>query len=417
MRTWRLVRSYPLAVQVLLVNQFGVNTGFYLLIPYLAGYLGNDLGMSAAVVGIVLGVRTLSQQGLFLIGGTASDRLGARQVIIAGCALRAVGFGLFAFGTSLPMLVLASILSGLAGALFNPAVRGYISVSAGERKAEAFSLFNLFANAGALAGPLLGSALILVGFQASAICAAAIFALLTIAQIAVLPPRKVETPSTSILTDWRTVIADRRFLMFTVALTGMFALEVQLYLVLPMVATRLTGSTASVAAIFLASTIATLAFQVRVTTWAKRRWSRGRAIATGLAVMGIGFVPTGLATALTTPAEPSLGQTALRLAPILLTAICLAFGLMLAQPFAYELVGHFGGERLSGTYFGVFYLASGLTAAVANTAIGAATDLGSTSAPWLPAAICVTIGLTAAIAVRTLVRRTLFGPKEAQPAT
>lgn len=417
MRTWRLVRSYPLAVQVLLVNQFGVNTGFYLLIPYLAGYLGNDLGMSAALIGIVLGVRTLSQQGLFLIGGTASDRLGARQVIIAGCALRAVGFGLFAFGTALPILVLASILSGLAGALFNPAVRGYISVSAGERKAEAFSLFNIFANAGALAGPLLGSLLITVGFQASAICAAAIFALLTIAQLAVLPPRKVETPSTSILTDWRAVTADRRFLMFTMALTGMFALEVQLYLVLPMVATRLTGSTASVAAIFLASTIATLAFQVRVTIWAKLRWSRGRAIATGLAVMGMGFVPTGLATALTTPADPSLGQAALRLAPILVTAICLAFGLMLAQPFAYELVGHFGGERLSGTYFGVFYLASGLTAAVANTAIGAATDLGSTSTPWLPAAICVTIGLTGATVVTTLERRAVFGPQEARPTT
>lgn len=33
MSTLRLIRSYPLAVQVLLVNQLGVNTGFYLLIP------------------------------------------------------------------------------------------------------------------------------------------------------------------------------------------------------------------------------------------------------------------------------------------------------------------------------------------------------------------------------------------------
>lgn len=105
---------FALPVRLLLVNQFAVNTGFYLLIPYLAGYLGGRLGLSAALVGVVLGVRNLSQQGLFLIGGTAADRFGARNVIIAGCALRAVGFGLFALGTSLPVLLAASVLSGLA---------------------------------------------------------------------------------------------------------------------------------------------------------------------------------------------------------------------------------------------------------------------------------------------------------------
>lgn len=78
MTTWREIRSFSPAVRLLLVNQFGVNTGFYLLIPYLAVHLSRDLGMSAAAVGTVLGVRNLSQQGLFVIGGSAADRLGAR---------------------------------------------------------------------------------------------------------------------------------------------------------------------------------------------------------------------------------------------------------------------------------------------------------------------------------------------------
>ena len=121
------MKRFALPVRLLLVNQFAVNTGFYLLIPYLATHLGN-LGMSAAVIGIVLGVRTLSQQGLFLLGGTASDRLGPRTAILAGCALRAVGFGLFAIGESLAVVLAASVLSGLAGALFNPAVRAYIAL-------------------------------------------------------------------------------------------------------------------------------------------------------------------------------------------------------------------------------------------------------------------------------------------------
>lgn len=69
MKTWREICAFPPAVRLLLVNQLGVNTGFYLLIPYLAVHLSDGLGMSAAVVGTVLGVRSLSQQGLFVIGG------------------------------------------------------------------------------------------------------------------------------------------------------------------------------------------------------------------------------------------------------------------------------------------------------------------------------------------------------------
>lgn len=406
-----MVRSFPLAVQLLLVNQLGVNTGFYLLIPYLAGYLGGGLGLSAALVGVVLGVRNLSQQGLSLIGGTAADRFGARNVIIAGCALRAVGFGLFALGTSLPVLLGASVLSGLAGALFNPAVRAYVAVEAGERKEAAFSLFNVVANAGALIGPLLGSALILVNFRVSALVAAGIFAVLTLAQAVLLPRRRVEPATTSVLSDWREVFTDRRFLAFTAALTGLFVLESQLYFVLPLHAERFTGSAGTVAAIFLVSTVATLAFQVPVTERLRSRWSRGRSIAVGLALAGGGFAVTGVASALVPPTLPTSALDAvLRLAPVLLTALCLAFGLMCAKPFVDALIPSFGRDGLPGAYYGVFYLASGVTAAAGNAVIGWAADAGGTRWPWLPSVLCLAIGLASAAAVRHLDRLGAVGP-------
>lgn len=55
-----------------MINQFGVMPGFYTILPNLSAYLSGDLGLSAATVGLVLGVRTLSQQGLTLFGGTAA---------------------------------------------------------------------------------------------------------------------------------------------------------------------------------------------------------------------------------------------------------------------------------------------------------------------------------------------------------
>ncbi|MFD3840295.1 MFS transporter [Streptomyces sp. NPDC058642] len=391
MKTWHEVRSLPFAVRLLLVNQLGVNTGFYLLVPYLATHLDENLGMSAAVVGVVLGVRNLSQQGLFLIGGSASDRLGARGVIIAGCALRTVGFALFALGDGLAVLLAASVLSGVAGALFNPAVRAYLAHEAGERKAETFALFNVFATTGALIGPLLGSALLLVGFRASALTAAGIFALLTVAQAAVLPARKVEPAGGSVLADWREVVGNRAFLAFAFAMVGMFTLENQLYLLLPAGARAATGWDGAAGLVLLVGTLAGLALQLRITRALKPRGPRGRWIATGLAVTGLAFLPQAV--------MPGVGS-------VLAGALLLSLGLMIASPFVMELIPRFGRPELTGTYFGIFYVVSGVAAALGNTAVGWAMDAGERGGhAWLPWACCALFGLTSAGGLAWLHRR------------
>ncbi|MGW8882654.1 MFS transporter, partial [Streptomyces mirabilis] len=136
------VRSFAPGIQLLMVNQFGINLGFYMLMPYLADHLAHGLGLAAWAVGLVLGVRNFSQQGMFWLGGTLADRIGYKPMILAGCALRTGAFVLLAFADTLPALVIAAAATGLAGALFNPAVRAYIAEGAGERRVEAFSCFN-----------------------------------------------------------------------------------------------------------------------------------------------------------------------------------------------------------------------------------------------------------------------------------
>ncbi|MDX3450901.1 MFS transporter [Streptomyces sp. ME02-8801-2C] len=398
MKTWREMRRFPVAIQLLLVNQLGVNTGFYLLIPYLATHLSEDLGMSAAVVGIVLGVRNLSQQGLFIIGGSAADRLGARGVIIAGCGLRTVGFGLFALGDGLPVLLAASVLSGLAGALFNPAVRAYLAQEAGGRKAEAFALFNVFATTGALVGPLLGSALLLVDFRASALTAAAIFAVLTVAQALVLPAREVEPAKSGLLADWREVVGNRAFVAFALAMVGMFTLENQLYLLLPDGARRATGWDGAAGLVFVVGTLSNLAFQLRITRSLKSRGVRARWIAAGLALMGLAFLPPMLVAG---EGEASWWAAV----PVLVGALILYVGVMVASPFVMELIPGFGRPELTGTYFGIFYVVSGIAAAVGNTVVGWAMDAGDRGgAEWLPWAFCAVFGLASAGGVAWLHR-------------
>ena len=146
----------------------------------------------------------------------------------------------------------------------------------------------------------------------------------------------------------------------------------------------------AVGAVFLVSTVATLLFQVRITRVLKRV-ARGRAIALGLAVMGLGFVATAVGHV-----GPLGGIT-----PVLVAALLLSVGVMIAHPFVYELIPAFGRTGLAGTYFGVFYLVSGLAAALGNAAIGWVFER---SAP-VASLLCVGVGLGCAAAVAWLHRR------------
>jgi hypothetical protein len=224
--------------------------------------------------------------------------------------------------------------------------------------------------------------LLLAEFRVVAVSAALIFLVLTVAQALVLPARDVPPSGTSPLGDWRACLADRRFVGFAIALSGMYALQNQLYLVLPLEAERTTGRPEAVAAVFVTATVATLALQMHITRWLDRPGCRGRAIAGGMAVMGLGFLAPVL---LPGPF------------PVLVAVLALAVGVMMAQPFVYDVVGSSGGPARSGTYFGMFYLVSGVVAAVSTVLIGWAGPHGPL--------VCAVIGLLSAAGAAAYSRR------------
>ncbi|RRO17083.1 MFS transporter [Saccharopolyspora rhizosphaerae] len=400
----------------MVVNQFGINVGFYMLLPFLASYMSHDLGYSAAVVGLVLGVRNLSQQGMFLVGGTAADRIGCRPMIILGCALRVVAFGLFGFLTSLPGLVVAVVLTGLAGALFNPAVRTYLVHEAGEHRAEAFSVFNVFAHAGTLVGPLLGALLLAIDFQVVALVACLAFAVLTTAQLLVLPHREVEPQRTSVLGSWREVVTNRRFLAFTLSLSAYFGLYNQLYLTIPLEAQRVSGLYWAIAVVFVISTVIGVFGQLRITNWCRARWSSGRSAAIGLACMGLSFVPLVVCGPLLPTREIGAGapgSVVLVMLPVVVTTALFTVGQAITNPFAMELLPIVGSERLAGTYYGFYYLVSSLVAAAVSWLVGALLDaFPAPEVRWLPWIALCAVGMAGAAGTAHMQRRGLLTRRE-----
>ncbi|NYH79541.1 MFS family permease [Actinopolyspora biskrensis] len=402
------------AARLLVVNQFGITVGFYMLLPFLASYMSEELGYGAAVVGVVLGIRNLSQQGMFLVGGTAADRIGCRPMIIAGCALRVVAFGSFGVFTTLPGLIAAAVLTGLAGALFNPAVRTYLMHEAGENKAEAFAVFNVFGHAGTLLGPLLGAGLLTVDFRLIALLACLAFAVLTVAQLLVLPRRRIERQEKGVLGSWREVLGNRRFLGFTLALSAYFALYNQLYLMLPLEIRRVSGVAWSIAGVFVVSTAIGVFGQVRITQWCRRRWTAGRSVAIGLSCMGVSFLPVLVASPLLPAGDGGLGgpggwTTALACLPVLVGTALFTVGTAITNPFAMELLPAVGNPRLAGTYYGFYYLVSALAAAAVSWFAGALLDeFGGSPLSWLPWCCLLLVGVAGGSGAAVLNRRGLL---------
>lgn len=410
----RFFRAQSRTVQVLLINELTIYLSFAMLYPYLALHFTRDLGFATWAVGLILGIRTLSQQGLTVIGGTLADRFSPKPVIIAGLALRTIGFGLFGLTDSFAGIMVAAILSGLAGALFSPALRSYLASEAIGERAELFALSSVFAQTGSLTGPLLGVLLLRLSFAAVCLSAAGMFFLLMLLQLRYLPNRpRVDTgPTRSVWQEWGEVARNRPFVLFSLAVVGYLILNNQLYLGIPLEVSRLTGSDSLIGFIFIVPSLLTIAAQVWVTARCRARWRPPTVIAIGLTMMGLAFVPVLLAT----PFLPRgggggggmLGRfavQALNLSPILICITLLAFGMMMTQPFSLELIPSLARERLLGTYFGFYSVASAIGVTIGNTVTGVAFDAarenGLLALPWL---VMIAIGVASGTAMALLDR-------------
>jgi MFS family permease len=409
------VRTYERSVQLLMVNQFTINLGFYMLMPYLATHLAGPLGLAGWLVGLILGVRNFSQQGMFLVGGTLADRLGYKPMIIAGMVLRIVGFATLGLVDSVPALIAASAATGLAGALFNPATRAYLAADAGERRVEAFALFNVFYQAGILLGPLVGMVLTGIDFRITCLTAAGIFAVLSIVQIRALPARRADDAKLqadgrreTVVAQWRSILANRPFLLFSLAMIGSYVMSFQVYLALPLEVRRLGGEgefgTAAVAVLFAVSGLSTILGQTKVTAWCKARMEPGRALVWGLLTMGVAFVPLLMATALPVP-QGGLGLWLLAAVPPALSALLLALGTMIAYPFEMDTIVRLSGDRLVATHYGLYNTICGVGITLGNLLTGAALDAarnaGVSALPWI---VLLLLGLACAAALYGLDR-------------
>lgn len=361
-RTLGRLGSLSPVAQLLVGSQLLFNVGFYLVIPYLAGHLAGDLGLAGWVIGLVLGLRTFSQQGLFVVGGALTDRYGPKPSILAGCAVRVAGFAVLAFASSLAGVLAGVVLVGVAGALFSPAVEASLArETPPDRRADVFSLSAVSGEIGAVTGPLLG--VVLAGqFRAACLVGAALFTAIGILHARFLPRVAGEHRAEPVLDGWREVVRNKAFLVFAVGYSAYLVSYNQLYLALPVELNRVAADPRSLGLLFALASALIIFCQLPVSALGRRVLGR-----TG-ALVG-GFVLIGLAFAVVAARPPGVsGAVAF--------VVLLVVGQMLAVPQAKELVPALAGERRLGTYFGVLASAGGVAVLVGSTISGALLEHG-----------------------------------------
>lgn len=121
-----------------------------------------SFGAGGAALAWIVDAYTLSFAAFILLGGVASDRLGARRVYLAGLAFFVGASALCGFASGIGLLILARFVQGLGAALFLPASLALVRQvfdEPGER-ARAIAIWATIASAAAALGPLAGGVLV-----------------------------------------------------------------------------------------------------------------------------------------------------------------------------------------------------------------------------------------------------------------
>jgi predicted MFS family arabinose efflux permease len=282
----------PGVSQILLTLALAV-TAQYAFWAFFAVWAIDELGMAKGDVGLAfLAAAAVGITG-GLVGGTASDRLGRKPVILAGAAAQSV----IPAALLIPGLPAAAAVGVLALLTFSQPVRWSAQTALladlvpEDRRESAFGSVRIAFNTGAVGGPLVGAALVALSWEALHTGVVVLFALsfLTALRLPSLPaPARTAGRAAA---SWRSAVLTPLFAtVFAAALLAMMTYNAFETLMPVSLTTEHGYPPASWGILFVVNPILVMLFQLRVT-----RWTAGipaeRKLALGLGLMGCAFLP------------------------------------------------------------------------------------------------------------------------------
>ncbi|MDX1421277.1 MAG: MFS transporter [Rubricoccaceae bacterium] len=389
---WRGLRGLPPHVWVVsaatLVNRVGT-----MVLPFLALYVTQHLGMPPSRAGLVLSAFGVGGLVAAPLGGWLSDRFGAVRVMAAGF----VGSGLLL--ALFPLVARYEVLVGLTTlwAVFSETARPatLVALTDGlrpDQRKAAIALNRLAVNLGMGIGPAVGGLLVSTSFALlfwiDAVTAVAAGGLLALAagRLGIRPPDG-RGPRPHGARDLLGALRDPRMGGLLVGTLLAFLVFEQHRSTLPLFLTDGLGLSATFyGTLFLVNVGLILLLEVPLNL-ATAHWPHGRTLALGAALVAVGFGATGLAGGA---------------AGVVATVVVWTFGEMLLFPGMAAYVADVAPEARRGAYMGAYSLTIWVAVIPASFLGTLLLERAGGGALW---AASLVVGCAAAAAFALLVRR------------
>ncbi|AIA07109.1 MFS transporter [Streptomyces noursei] len=296
----------PFAVKALLFGVLVNKLGGFLQVFLVLFMTGR--GFTAVQGGTALGVYGVGSVLGVLLGGTLSDRIGARRTIVLGMAGTAALLVAVLHVTLYPLLLVSVGLAGLISQVYRPAAAAYIAeLTPGNRQVMVTAMYRLALNLGTTAAPLLGTLLVAVSYdllfygEAVAALAYAVVVLVALPRTAATPPQAPPAGSAASApprATYRTVLRDRRYLAYLVAVLLNSAVYIQYLSTLPLALRAQGYSTFWYGAMVAVNGAVVICFELLMTK-VVQSWRIRTVLTVGFVLLGAGMalyaLPGGLA--------------------------------------------------------------------------------------------------------------------------
>lgn len=381
--------------RVLFLTVFIDLLGFGIVVPMLA-FCAKQYGASGAVLGMILGSFSLMQFLFSSVWGRLSDRIGRRPVIMTSLLGNIVGFCVFAFASSIPMLFASRILCGIAAASVSTA-QAYVADSTDDSNRSAgMAMIGMAFGLGIVLGPPIGG--LLSGFFSSpnllpgAVAAGLSAIAFTMATVA-LPesnPRRPQAGRWSLLDheSWRIFFRMRGLRLAGASLAALMFTLASLAPILVLVGRDRFAMTArEVGYLFGLMGLVVVVLQATTIGWLTRRFGD-----VGAGIGGASALMVGL---LMVPFTQSRGALA--------AATCLmGAGQALCNPALSAYISKISPPTHRGAILGVSTSLNALARVIGPAAAGLAYDALHASGALLSQAAVVTIGIV--LSLRLIVK-------------
>ncbi|HFN1078158.1 TPA: MFS transporter [Klebsiella aerogenes] len=98
-----------------LLSLFIFSLGSFIINPYYAIYVSDNLGYGVAFAGVLVSIKVISQRVFALFGGSMADIFPAVYAALAGGG-RALSFALLALNANHEILLVSAVMNGIGGA-------------------------------------------------------------------------------------------------------------------------------------------------------------------------------------------------------------------------------------------------------------------------------------------------------------